>query len=246
MSERYSLPNIAVYLFRDFDGLAPCFLLFGSKASHTQGMHTTVLVLEDDDFTRMALVETLTSHGIDVVADCKRAPEAVVANKALKPAAAILDLDLGRGPTGLDVARALRKANSSIGIVFLTSFSDPRMVTSSGQKPPAGSQYLVKKSVGSVKKILDALEKSLVSRKVGRWGPETSSDFGRLTDSQVQTLRLIAEGFSNQEIARRLSIAEKSVEQQVGRIAKRLGITRDLDLNVRVSIAKAYFRQVRA
>jgi DNA-binding NarL/FixJ family response regulator len=209
-------------------------------------VNTTVLVLEDDDFIRMTLVETLTFHRISIVADSRTASEAIAAHDKFRPHVAILDLDLGRGPTGLDVARSLRKTNPTIGIVFLTSFSDPRLIDSGESGAPAGSQYLVKKSVGSVVTLLKAIEKSLVSHKVSNWGPDASSDFGKLTATQVGTLRLIADGFSNQEIARKLSITEKSVEQQVGRIAKRLGIERTLDRNTRVSIASAYFRQAGA
>lgn len=205
-----------------------------------------MLVLEDDDFIRMTLVETLTFHGISIVANSRTASEAIAAHDKFRPQVAILDLDLGRGPTGLDVARSLRKANPTIGIVFLTSFSDPRLIDSGETGAPAGSQYLVKKSVGSVVTLLKAIEKSLVSHTVSKWGPDASSEFGRLTANQVATLRLIADGFSNQEIARKLSITEKSVEQQVGRIAKRLGIERALNRNTRVSIATAYFRQAGA
>jgi len=207
-------------------------------------MATTVMVLEDDDFIRMALVGTLNFEGIEVVADCKTAAEALSAHERFRPNAALVDLDLGRGPTGLDVARSLRKSNPKIGIVFLTSYSDPRFLASPGQEPPAGSQYLVKKSVGSVDVIMTAIETSLSSRTVNKLLPTHSSHFGRLTSSQIATLRLIADGLSNQEIARKRSITEKSVEQQVSRIAKRLGIERKLDRNVRVSIARAYFREV--
>jgi len=209
-------------------------------------MDSSVLVLEDDDFIRMTLVETLSFHGLDVVADCKTAADAITAAQKFSPQAAILDLDLGRGPTGLDVARTLRRLHPPIGIVFLTSFSDPRLVASPGQEAPAGSQYLVKRSVSAVAVMLSALEKSLVSHTVPRWGANFSTDFGRLTNSQVETLRLIAKGLSNQEIAKQRSITEKSVEQQISRIARRLGIERDLERNVRVGITAAYFRQAGA
>jgi two-component system nitrate/nitrite response regulator NarL len=213
------------------------------SSRHTQQMSTTVLVLEDDDFIRMALVGTLTLHDIEVVASCKTAAEAVAEGDKHHPQAALLDLDLGKGPTGLDVARALRRNNPAVGIIFLTSFEDPRLIASPGQEPPAGSQYLIKRLVSSVETIREAIDKSLASRKRHPLDPDPSSAFGRLTHSQVETLRLVAEGFSNQEIARKRSITEKSVEQQIGRIAKRLGIERDLDRNVRVSIARAFFRQ---
>lgn len=206
-------------------------------------MDTSVLVLEDDSFIRMALVETLTLHHIKVVANTDSAAEAIAAQDKFRPKVALLDLDLGLGPTGLDVARVMRRVDPGIGIVFLTSFTDPRFVASSDQKLPAGSQYVVKKSVKSHDTILKAISQSLDTNKVTKWGPSATAEFGKLTDGQVITLRLVAEGFTNQEIARKSGITEKSVEQQIGRIAKRLGIERDLDRNVRVSIASAYFRQ---
>jgi DNA-binding NarL/FixJ family response regulator len=209
-------------------------------------MDATVLVVEDDDFIRMALVGTLTLHGVTVVAQCNSASEAMAANERFHPRIALLDLDLGRGPTGLDLARSLRRANPAIGLVFLTSYSDPRLVASPGQEAPAGSQYLVKRTVSSIDTVTKALEKSLTSHKLSPWGPSATSDFGRLTRSQVETLRLVAAGDSNQEIARKRSITEKSVEQQIGRIAKRLGLERELDKNLRVNIARAYFLEAGA
>jgi DNA-binding NarL/FixJ family response regulator len=204
-------------------------------------METTVLVLEDDAFTRMTLCGTLAQAGVRVVAQCETAAQAIDAQRQVSPAVALIDLDLGHGPERLDVARALRRSNPKIGIVFLTSFSDPRLVGNPDQEPPAGSQYLVKKDVVSVGIILRAIEKSLSSRAIHKLGPSSSSGFGRLTSSQITTLRLVSEGLSNHEIARQESITEKSVVQQVGRIAKRLRVTHGHDRNVRVSIARAYF-----
>jgi DNA-binding NarL/FixJ family response regulator len=206
-------------------------------------MRASVLVLDDDDFTRMTLASTLTLHGVEVVKECKTASEAISAAQEKRPTCALLDLDLGRGPTGLDVSRVLRAHNPSIGIVFLTSYRDPRLIASPGQEPPAGSQYLVKKSVATPAVLLAAIERSLVARKADKLFPDTASSFSRLTSSQVATLRLLAEGNSNQEIARVRSVTEKSVEQQIARIAKKLGIGRDLDHNIRVKIARAYFEQ---
>jgi len=209
-------------------------------------MKASVLVLDDDDFTRMTLASTLTLHGVEVVQECKTAAEAISAVQGKKPTCALLDLDLGRGPTGLDVSRVLRAHDPKIGIVFLTSYRDPRLIASPGQEPPAGSQYLVKKSVSTPAVLLAAIERSLIARKADKLVPDTGNSFSRLTSSQVATLRLLAEGNSNQEIARLRSITEKSVEQQIARIAKRLGIERDLERNIRVKIARAYFEQAGA
>jgi len=209
-------------------------------------MKASVLVLDDDDFTRITLASMLTLHGLEVVKECKTAAEAISAAQEKRPACALLDLDLGRGPTGLDVSRALRAHDPTVGIVFLTSYRDPRLIASPGQEPPAGSQYLVKKSVSTPAVLLAAIERSLVARKADKLFPDTANSFSRLTSSQVATLRLLAEGNSNQEIARVRSVNEKSVEQQITRIAKKLGIERDFDQNMRVKIARAYFEQAGA
>jgi len=81
-------------------------------------MNTSVVVVEDDDFTRWTLRETLEGHGYTVVADCATAAEAFAAQKLHHPRVALLDLDLGRGPNGIDVAGTLRRNDPSIGIVF--------------------------------------------------------------------------------------------------------------------------------
>jgi DNA-binding NarL/FixJ family response regulator len=206
-------------------------------------MTTTVLVLEDDDFTRMTLASTLTMAGISVVAECATASDALTQLAKHRPQVALVDLDLGRGPTGLDVARVLRREEPRIGIVFLTSYRDPRLVANPRHSPPSGSQYVVKKNVTSIDVLLDAITQSLTSRKTSRFLPSADSDFGRLTKSQIDALRLVADGLSNAEIARRLSITERAVEQKIARIAKRLEIGRELDRNLRVSIARAYFRE---
>jgi|AntAceMinimDraft_6_1070360.scaffolds.fasta_scaffold00482_6 DNA-binding NarL/FixJ family response regulator len=206
-------------------------------------MNTSVVVVEDDDFTRWTLRETLEGHGYTVVADCATAAEAFAAQKLHHPRVALLDLDLGRGPNGIDVAGTLRRNDPSIGIVFLTSFDDPRLISSPGQLLPAGAQYLVKKSVGSVSAIRKAMEKSLVSRKVRPLDDGFEGELRVLSAVQLQTLWLVAEGFTNAEVAKRQNITLKAAELQLARIATKLGIERDPERNLRVALVRAYLRQ---
>lgn len=208
-------------------------------------MAATLLIVENDSFARVTLTSTLISAGFTVVASCDTAAEALRSELSAVQVA-ILDLDLGKGPTGLDLAQALRRQDTKLGIVFLTSFDDPRMVASPGQGVPAGSQYLIKSKINSIESIGQAIERALRERKHLDLKDLGSSTFGKLTQRQVDALRLIADGLSNAEISRRLNITEKSVEQLVSRLAARLNIQRDDSLNTRVSIARAYFRQTGA
>lgn len=63
-----------------------------------------------------------------------------------------------------------------------------------------------------------------------------------LTDIQIETLRLVAQGLSNSEIARIRYVSEKSVEQIVARIAQHLSISPDRSRNLRVILAGEYFK----
>jgi DNA-binding NarL/FixJ family response regulator len=59
-----------------------------------------------------------------------------------------------------------------------------------------------------------------------------------LSDTQIETLRLVAQGLSNLEIAKQRFVTEKSVELTISRVAKKLGISRDQASNQRVQLVK--------
>ncbi|MCF8554500.1 MAG: response regulator, partial [Candidatus Nanopelagicales bacterium] len=84
-----------------------------------------LLVVEDDAFTRTSIVGALSSSGIEVTDAVGTSAEAVNSFEINKPNVVLLDLDLGYGPTGLDLARAFRIRNPNIGLVMLTTYSDP-------------------------------------------------------------------------------------------------------------------------
>ena len=70
-----------------------------------------LILVEDDPFTRATLGDALALHGFDVRARVGNAFEAIEAQRVHDPQVALLDLDLGVGATGIDVAIALREKN---------------------------------------------------------------------------------------------------------------------------------------
>ena len=208
-------------------------------------MALKVLVLEDDPFTRLSVVSALRHFGFSVVAEEADPTNALRKAKLSNPEVAMLDLHLGKGATGLDVAKELRRENPQIGIVMLTSFEDPRLLGPSLPPIPKGTVYLTKRSVQNLtllkKAVLEAAE-----QEVGNSDLEHISAFGQLSDIQIETLRLVAQGLSNAEIARRRFVKEKSVELTISRVAKSLGILNSPSANQRVHIARVYFRSVGA
>jgi DNA-binding NarL/FixJ family response regulator len=208
-------------------------------------MNLNAVVVEDDDFTRLMISTALQSQGIKVIGQVADAPSALALANELKPEVALLDLHLGSGPTGLDLAVELRRILPKIGIVILTSFEDPRLLNPNLPDPPRGSIYLNKKSVNDTQVLVTALTSSTDS---STWNSPNSSKIGLpgaigdLTDVQLETLRLMAQGLSNAEIAKRRFVTEKSVETAIARLAKIMGVESDPSRNQRVHMAKVYFR----
>lgn len=199
-----------------------------------------VLVVEDDSFTRQTLVATLRGQGFDVVGDSGIAGDAHQLAQLTRPHVAVLDLHLGDGPTGIDLARALRRDNPNIGVVILTSYEDPRMLSTSIPEAPAGTQYVTKKSVESVGNLVQAIRVSVTSHVV-KPTRITKSVIGQLTNTQLEVLRLIAEGHSNQQIAENRGISIKSLEGTISRLLKALDIPVGTAVNQRVLLARSYF-----
>lgn len=201
------------------------------------------LVVEDDNLTRITLVSSLESAGIDVCGSAASAAEAIQLAKTLKPDVAVLDLHLGPGPTGLDVAQAFRRIDPSIGVLFLTSYEDPRLLNVNLAQLPAGAGYILKKSVKDISVLLEAIK---VSMSVKRGSVLSSNLLGisSLTNAQIETLKLVAQGLSNSEIAKRRFVKEKSVEMTVSRMAKALGVASTSSQNQRVHLVNVYFRAI--
>ena len=202
-----------------------------------------VLIVDDDEFTRFLLIRALASFGYEDVTACDGVASALTEAATVRPDVAILDLDLGPGPTGVDLARELRKRLPAIALILLTSFEDPRLLGSVGALP-IGTIYLTKRAVGNDEILPRAMETVLAhpcadsNARMGEGYATTLS----LSDNQVDIMRHVAEGHSNAEIGRRLHLTERGVAKAVSRLVKQLGLDTSGDANVRVLITQAYFQ----
>jgi DNA-binding NarL/FixJ family response regulator len=198
-----------------------------------------LILVEDDPFTRATLGDALALHGFDIRARVGTAFDAIEAQQTHNPQVALLDLDLGVGASGIDVAIALRKNNPKIGIVFLTTYKDPRLINSNIPNLPAGAIFLNKLEMNSTAKI--ALQISLaiikpLAKRSLRSGPLSS-----MSKLQIEILKDIAAGLSTAEIARTRGVSEQAIDKSINRISKNLGIPKSADTNLRVQIVRAYF-----
>ena len=216
-----------------------------SEHIDTGDMSIRAVIVEDDDFTRLMIANSLGSQGVQVLARCSGAVEALEQIKNLSPNLIIVDLHLGIGPTGLDIAAEVRRIAPKMGVVFLTSYEDPRVLNPNLPELPFGSVYLNKRKVNDINVLMGAINSAVDHKSWKASGivvPKSSNSISRLSDSQLETLRLMAEGLSNSEIAKRRFVTEKSVETSISRLAKAMGLKSDPSINQRVHLAKVYFR----
>lgn len=201
-----------------------------------------VMVVEDDSFARTTLKAALQLQGVEVIHDTSNVTSAIKIARTSVPDAAVIDLDLGSGPNGIDLAIGLRKSNPAIGIVLLTGFVDPRLLDPAISKLPRGSQYLVKQRVPNIEAVLRSIEDSVIAASsANKINVEVKVPSMNLPSAQLETLRLIAQGYPNERIARERGINEKSVEQAISRLVSHFGLD-NAEKNKRVELARIYFQ----
>ena len=199
-----------------------------------------ILIVEDDPLLRASLSAALAGDWALVV-DAVPAAAAAMEVAAAHPFDVLLtDLDLGEGPSGAVLAHALRRQRPGVGIVVLTSYVDPRLVGAKLSQLPPGTEYVTKQSVHD----LDLLRTAVVRAAMRGADPlpdVARREGSRLTDTQIETMRLIAEGLTNAEIAQRRFVTEKSVEVTITRILRALGPDDEGARNPRVRLTRAYY-----
>jgi len=198
-----------------------------------------LLIVEDDSMLLHALYSGLSANGISDIEIADSASVAMTLFRAFKPDVCLIDIKLGQGPSGVDVSHAMRNLNPNVGIVFLTSLVDPRLVDSRIQELPERSIYLRKYSVKNLVKIVEALNLS-ISGDLKSIKIINDEDFLDLTKAQFEVIRLIAQGYSNLEISKIRVTTVKSTENSIARLAKKMGIVHSTNTSQRVLLARKY------
>jgi DNA-binding NarL/FixJ family response regulator len=205
-----------------------------------------LLIVENDPFAGTFMSKSLDAAGFSIISVADTAPIAMKTLRETNPDCALIDIELGTGPNGIDIARAFRKLKPSIGIVFLTSIVDPRLIDLKGLELPEGSIYLSKSFVSDTSEISESLHESMRLAKdksspcIIRY-PKSQL---QLTNGQFELIRLIADGLSNKEIARKKFVTLKSTENSIARLAKKLDLKDTNTNSQRVLIAKRYFQMI--
>jgi DNA-binding NarL/FixJ family response regulator len=193
---------------------------------------------------RALITELLEKQGFEVQA-VDTTSAAVKLAASFDPDAAILDVELGTGPNGFDLARILRESNPEIGLLFLTNIPEPKTIGVDNRSIPKDAAYLVKESVGNIELLLKAIKASLR----GRVGAELRQDrevhsLSNLSRSQLDLLHMAALGLSNTEIAQRRGTTVRAVENLFKRAIDAAGIEVGPGEHGRVLAVRKYIETV--
>ena len=197
-------------------------------------MAITVFLVDDHEVVRTGLRALLeASDDIEVVGEAGTVAEALARILPAQPDVAILDVRLPDG-SGVTVCREIRSTAPEIACVMLTSYADDEALVASIMAGAAG--YVLKqvgsldlldtiRRAGSGQSLLDPVLTEHVLERL-RVGPKTDPRLASLTPQERRILDLIAEGYTNRQIAEAMFLAEKTVKNYVSNLLAKLGMER--------------------
>jgi NarL family two-component system response regulator LiaR len=191
-----------------------------------------VLIADDHALLRQgirALIDTTTD--IQVIGEAANGFDAVEKARLLNPDVILMDLEMPR-KDGLSAIEEIKQENPAIQILVLTSFDDDERVYSAIKCGALG--YLLKDSTADelIRGIQEVYQgepslSPLLAIKVIREMKQPAlqkSSISSLTDREIEVLDLVARGFSNQMIAEKLVITERTVGKHVSNILSKLNL----------------------
>lgn len=201
-----------------------------------------MLVVEDDLLTLGLLATILTQSG--VVGAAATVARARLMWERMSPKAVVLDVDLGPGVNGFDLADAFLDRSPSLAVLFLSNLPDARFAGRDPGSLPAGVGYLRKDHLAEPKALVAALDAVLGRSPSGI--PRDDLDPARpltgLSRTQVEVLRMVALGMSNQQIADERGTTSRAVHNVLTRTMALIGAADSDEGSARVAAAREFIR----
>ena len=204
-----------------------------------------VLIVDDHTLFRHGVRQVIDiEDDMHVVGEAASGREAVDQARSLMPDVILMDIQMpdpqagpGQALDGIGAARILNREMPHVGILFCTMYEDDEFVFA-GLKA-GGRGYVLKESdpetmLRAIRAVAhgESLLSPTVAQKVlqqfaalpGELPPGAGSLCDDLTDRETEVLTLVAEGLANKEIARQLSISEKTVKNHISNIFSKLHV----------------------
>ena len=194
-----------------------------------------VLIVDDHALFRRGLMLVLESEpGIDVVGEAEDGAEAIAKAEASAPDVVLMDVRMPK-MSGIEATRAVAAALPTSKIIMLTVSDEEDDLYEAIKAGAAG--YLLKEI--SIEEVADAvravvqgqtlISPSMASKLITEFqnlsklaADRSTVPAPRLTDRELEVLRLVAQGMTNREVAEQLYIAENTVKNHVRNILEKL------------------------
>jgi DNA-binding NarL/FixJ family response regulator len=194
----------------------------------------SVLIVDDHPVVRRGLRALLeVQDGIEVTGEAGDGATALALAAERAPDVILLDLKLP-GMDGIAVLGELRTRNNPARVLVLTSATEPASASLAVRSGAAGMLYkdvdpdaLVRaiRSVHDGHLLLAPEAADSLARSGGVWGSGTpGGGLDALTSREREVLAELAKGRSNREIARALTVSEKTVKAHVSSVLAKLGV----------------------
>ena len=212
-----------------------------------------IVIAEDNYLLREGIQRLLASVGdLEVVGAAGSYDDLLAAVDEHRPDAVITDIRMPPTETdeGVRAALAIRERHPGTGVVVLSQHASPAYALSLLGGATTGIAYLLKDRVSDLEQLTAALravvtggsvvdpavvEELITARRVA-----ADSPLAELTPRELDVLREMAQGKSNNAVAAAVYLSERSVEKHIGAIFTKLALTDEPDVNRRVKAVLVY------
>ncbi|MFB9611892.1 response regulator [Kutzneria kofuensis] len=200
------------------------------------------MVVDDHPMWRAGVARDLQERGFEVVATASDAAAAVRIAGTVRPDVVLMDLNLG-AQTGVEATQQIVATRPETRVLVLSASGEHEDVLEAVKAGASG--YLLKSA--SVEELVDAVNRTAEGAAVFTAGlaglvlgeyrrmaaqPAGAEPTPELTDRETEVLRLVAKGMTSRQIATRLGISHRTVENHVQ------STLRKLQLHNRVELAR--------
>ena len=194
-----------------------------------------VMLIDDHPLFRAGVASTLSREpDFEVVGETGDGIEALETTLSLKPDVLLIDIRLGGQMNGVELARQIRERYPEVKLLVLTNYSHEPYVRAMVEIGVEG--YILKDTpphdvIESIRMVVDG--QAVFSKRIsqalmrGYLNALSNAELGsteEITHREADVLRLLADGLSNAEIAKRLHISVGSVQFHLSSIYSKLGV----------------------
>lgn len=194
-----------------------------------------ILICDDQAVVRDGLELLLKlEHDFEVVGVAADGAEALAMTASRKPDLVLMDLKMP-GVNGIEATRQIRARHPEVKVLVLTTYDDDEWLFDALRAGASGyllkdmpREEIVRAIRGTLagKTFLDpGVAGKVIEQVTGKGAPPETLLTKRLTEREMDVLRLIARGLNNTEIAERLTLSEGTVRNHVSAILSKLGVS---------------------